>query len=68
METLKLDGVIMVNRQNNARRYSESVAEERRKTKIEKAKRKVALSILGGSIVMTAGGWAAISAMIVMLT
>lgn len=51
---LKMDGVIMVNRQYNAKRYSEEVdervAEEHRVSRIEKAKRKLALSILGGAV------------------
>ena len=67
MENLKLDGVTMLNREYNARRYSEEVAESRRVLRIEKAKRKVAMEIIGGAVIMLAGSWAIISAMIIML-
>lgn len=48
---LKLDGMELVNRNYNARRYSESVKAKRRASRIEKAKTKLALSIIGGSII-----------------
>lgn len=50
---LKTEIMDLVNRERKAKAYSAALAEERRAKRIERNKRKTALSIIGGAIILT---------------